>query len=205
MPQADGARKAITKIPARQSKRLRGWIAMVNFGLRARGKEATEWLHSIHGDAATGKKKSEIRKELGYATPEGAEDDADAMDPAEMGGASARFVGREHLSVEVTIDNPVLHGMPLAYLDGLSEMEFTATSQVAKGLVVVTRWEVYGKHSAELLGVPPTGRQVTLTGMTWIQFDEQLNPDGPGRVSRGLEAWTYWDLPSLVEQIGAQT
>ena len=95
--------------------------------------------------------------------------------------------------------------MPLTYLEGLSEMEFTATSQVAKHLAVVTRWEVYGKHSGELLGVPPTGRQVTLTGMTWIQFDEQLNPDGPGRTSRGLETWTYWDLPSLLEQIGAET
>jgi hypothetical protein len=203
MPQADAARKAITKIPVRQSKRLRGYNMMVNFGQRERGREATAWLHSIHGDEATGRQKSEIRQELGYAK-ESADDEAEAMDPAEMaGGVAARFVGREHLAVEVTIEDPVRHGMPLVYLNGLSEMEFTATSQVAKDKAVVTRWEVHGKHSGELLGVPPTGKEVTVTGMTWVAFDEQINPDGPGRLSRGLETWTYWDLPSLAEQIGA--
>ncbi len=205
MAQADGARKAITKIPMRQSKRLRGYNMMVNFGQRERGKETTAWLHAIHGDEATGRKKSEVRQELGYAT-ESADGEGEPMDPAEMaGGVAARFVGREHLAVKVTIEDPVQHGMPLAYLDGLSEMEFTATSQVAKDKAVVTRWEVHGKHSGELLGVPSSGRVVTLTGMTWVEFDEEINPDGPGRVSRALATWTYWDLPSLLEQIGAET
>jgi predicted ester cyclase len=95
--------------------------------------------------------------------------------------------------------------MPLTYLEGLSDIEFTATSQASKGKAVVTRWEVNGKHTGPLLGVAPTGKQVTITGMTMIKFDEEPHPEGAGRMSHALEEWTYWDLPALAEQIGATT
>jgi predicted ester cyclase len=204
MPQADEARKAITKIPVRQSKRLRGYNMMISLADRTRAKDTSIWLHSIHGDVATGMEKAKARVALGYGS-EGAEDDEEPMDLSAMeGGMSARFIGREHLAVTVTIEEPVRRGMPMTYLDSLSDIEFTATGQVAKDLAVVTRWEVNGKHTGELLGVPPSGRHVTLTGMTMVKFDEEIRTDGQGRASRALEEWTYWDLPSLAEQIGAK-
>src|SRR5687767_5527090 len=131
MLQADEARKAISKIPMRQSKRLRGYNMMIALADKMRAKETSIWLHTIHGDEATGMEKAKARIALGFAG-EGAEPDPDAMDPTEMEGMSARFIGREHLAVAVTIEEPPQRGMLRTYLDRLSEIEFTATGQMSK-------------------------------------------------------------------------
>jgi hypothetical protein len=35
-----------------------------------------------------------------------------------------------------------------------------------------------------------------------MAFDEKQNPDGSSE-AWATDEWTYWDLPSLMEQVGA--
>ena len=187
--QADEARKAILKLPARQPKRLRGYNALRAFWDRGKGKEVITWLHKVNGDEFTGRSKRAFREELGFADTSGDE------------GATARFADRRELEIEVHFENYARRAMELSYLDGLSDVEFTASSQLPKGDLVVVRWQVIGRHTGTLLGVPPTNEEVTITGMTMIKFDEQPRPEG-GRIAQATDEWTYWDLPALMQQLG---
>jgi predicted ester cyclase len=189
---ADKARKAFYELPPRQPRRLTGYNMVRALGDRARVRMTTVWLHELHGDPITGKTKRQYREELGY--------DKD-QEQVELERVLEKKLPPE-LEVEVTIENPNHRGMPLTYLEGLSDLEFTASSQTVKVDVVIIRWEVQGTHSATLLGVPPTGRHISLAGITWIAFEQTQNADLSNDV-RATDEWTYWDLPSLMEQIGA--
>jgi hypothetical protein len=103
--------------------------------------------------------------------------------------------GEAEQDPESPIAEPVEHGMPLLYLENgaLANVELTINSQVGRGPLVGNRWQVYAIHSGELLGVAPTRRELTISGVTLMAFDED----------RLVEQWTYWDLPGLLEQIGA--
>lgn len=58
--------------------------------------------------------------------------------------------------------------------------------------VVVVRWTMHGSHTGELLGIPPTGKQVTLTGITIYRLS-----DGKIVEERGEE-----DALGLMQQLG---
>jgi hypothetical protein len=187
---ADGARKALSELPGRQPKRLIRYNRVTAFRERAPARKATIWLHAVHGDPVMGRAKREYRKEFGYASEE--EDALKNLDPGQMA----------ELDVEVTIDNPTPRGMPRLYLAGMSDIEFKASSQTVVSNAVVSRWEIEGVHSGPLLGVPATGTRISLTGITWLAFEREQNPDGSTR-AWATDEWTYWDLPSLMQQIGA--
>jgi hypothetical protein len=198
MPQADEARKAIVELPARMPKRLRGHLALLAYGERKKKQHTTMWLHAVHGDPITGKEKRLARRELGFGRGEvGGEVEAD---PEEMGGADPKDVDVSEFNIDLKIENPTQHTMPRTFLDGLSEVEFTATSQAVRDDFVVTRWEVIGTHSNELLGVPATGASITIAGITMLKFAEQRRPEG-GRDVWATDEWTYWDLESLIGQL----
>jgi predicted ester cyclase len=57
---------------------------------------------------------------------------------------------------------------------------------------VATRWTARGTHRGDFNGIPPTGRESTVTGIT---ID---------RVSNGqiTESWTNWDTFGLLKQLG---
>lgn len=60
---------------------------------------------------------------------------------------------------------------------------FTVEQQLAEGDLVTTRWTVRGTHKEELLGIPPTGKRLTVGGITITRIRD-------GKVQEG---WTYWD------------
>jgi predicted ester cyclase len=190
MFQADEARRLLTTLPARQPKRLIGFNKLQNYTERTKARETITWLHVVNRHELTGLSKKEAREALGYTDA-----DADAI-------GSQRFLGREELEIEVEIEGFTRRAMDLSYLDGLSDVEFTAISQVTKRDSVVTRWEVNGVHTGTMLGIAPTHRPVTITGMTMLMFTEEVRP-GRGRLARATDEWTYWDVPSLLKQLGA--
>ncbi len=49
---------------------------------------------------------------------------------------------------------------------GLPDVEVVSEDMIAEGDQVVVRWRAQGTHTGGLLGIPPTGKQVTLTGIT---------------------------------------
>jgi len=64
---------------------------------------------------------------------------------------------------------------------------------VAEGDLVAGPWTATGTHRGELMGVPPTGRSITVTGM------------GMDRVRNGqiVESWANYDSLGMLTQIGA--
>jgi hypothetical protein len=187
--QADEARKALTRLPAKLPRRLFGYNQLKGFTERTRARETLRWLHALNGDPIIGKTKREFRAELGY-------------DVEQDEGLARMKVDKKELDIDVVIEDFARHGMEMFYLEGLSDTEFTASSQLSKDARVVTRWEVTGLHAGTILGMPPTRRSLTITGMTMMTFSEERKPEG-GRVMRATDEWTYWDLPGLMEQIGA--
>jgi steroid delta-isomerase-like uncharacterized protein len=66
-------------------------------------------------------------------------------------------------------------------------------SQVAEGEQVATRWTCRGTHKGEFQGIPPTGKAITMRGITIFRF-------GNGKM---IEGWTQPDVFSLFQQLGA--
>jgi len=76
-----------------------------------------------------------------------------------------------------------------AFPDGRWAIE----DQVAEGDKVATRWSFTGTHQGELMGVAPTGKQVTTSGMVIDRIVE-------GKI---VEEWEEWDALGLMQQLGA--
>jgi steroid delta-isomerase-like uncharacterized protein len=64
---------------------------------------------------------------------------------------------------------------------------------VAEGDLVVVRWTIRGTHEGEWRGVAPTGKPVTVTGMTIHRVVD-------GKIA---EAWAEEDWLGVMQQIGA--
>jgi steroid delta-isomerase-like uncharacterized protein len=73
------------------------------------------------------------------------------------------------------------------------DMQLTVEDQVAERDKVVTRWRGEMTHTGELGGVAPTGRRVTITGITIDRFED-------GKI---VEAWRSMDTLGLLRATGA--
>jgi steroid delta-isomerase-like uncharacterized protein len=80
-----------------------------------------------------------------------------------------------------------------SYLAGFPDGTITIDEQLAEGDLVATRWTGRGTHKGELMGVPPTGKQVTVSGITISRVKN-------GKV---VEEWSNWDTLGLLQQLGA--
>jgi SnoaL-like polyketide cyclase len=189
---ADEARRIVMNIPRRIPMPVNALLAIEKRRSRLVAEETTKWLHNVNGDPRLGRTKMEIRKEI--FRKEG--------DEGEGEGSAAGATMLSLSTVEVTIEDPPSTGMPRSFLEGLSDVELTIAHQVAHLPKVATRWDVHGTHTGTLLGRPATGEGVTVTGVTIVTFAEALDAEGkPGYTAS--EEWTCWDLPAVLQQIGA--
>ena len=78
------------------------------------------------------------------------------------------------------------------YRTAFPDVQMTIEDQVAEGDRVVTRWTARGTHQGELFGIDPTGKQVTITGVTIDRFSG-------GKI---VESWDTWDTFGLMQQLG---
>jgi predicted ester cyclase len=58
---------------------------------------------------------------------------------------------------------------------------------------VVNRFAARGTHNGTLLGLAPTGKQVTVTGIGMSRF-------AGGKI---MEEWTNYDVLGMLQQLGA--
>ena len=79
-----------------------------------------------------------------------------------------------------------------AYRDAFPDLRMTIELQVAEGDYVTTRWSARGTHQGDLMGMPATGKEATVTGITVDQIVD-------GRI---VESWTNWDTLGLMQQLG---
>jgi len=75
-----------------------------------------------------------------------------------------------------------------AFPDG----HFTIDDIIAEGDKVVTRWTFTGTHKGELMGIPPTDKQATVTGIDIIRI-------ASGKI---VEGWTNMDTLGFMQQLG---
>lgn len=78
------------------------------------------------------------------------------------------------------------------YRTAFPDIHFTIEDQVAEGDKVVTRWSSSGTHKGELMGIAPTGKRATVTGISIDRFSG----------GKQVEDWTNWDALGLMQQLG---
>ena len=107
---------------------------------------------------------------------------------------------REILSDDFVIHAPDDHHgvdglleMVAPFKTAVPDMKVTIDAQFADGDYVTTRFRAQGAHHGELFGTPPTGREVTVHGIT-------LSRCSGGRIA---EEWELVDAVGLLGQVGA--
>lgn len=73
------------------------------------------------------------------------------------------------------------------------DMKITIEDVLVDGEKAAVRFRMRGTHSGEILGVGPTGRQVTGTGMDVLRF----------RGEKIIEHWGEFDTLGMMQQLGA--
>ena len=74
------------------------------------------------------------------------------------------------------------------------DFTFTVEDQLTQGERVCTRWAWNGTHKGDFMGIPATGKQVTMTGTTVFRCQED------GKIAEG---WWQYDRLGLLAQLGA--
>ena len=86
-----------------------------------------------------------------------------------------------------------LKEMVEGYRNALSGLRVTIDQQFTDGDYVTTRYTVTGTHDGDLMGTPPSGKDVAFTGITVSRCES-------GRIA---EEWEITDVVGLLGQIGA--
>ena len=95
---------------------------------------------------------------------------------------SPNFVGHDPVSPEDSRGPEGVKEFAMMYRNAFPDVQLSVEDQVAEGDMVVTRWTASGTHREEFLGVPPTGSQITMSG---IEFDRVID----GKID---EAWVSY-------------
>jgi steroid delta-isomerase-like uncharacterized protein len=72
-----------------------------------------------------------------------------------------------------------------------SKIRVTVHDTIAEGDRVCVRWSCSMTHTGDSLGMPPTGKQIAITGISIIRVAD-------GQMAEG---WQNWDMLGLMEQI----
>jgi steroid delta-isomerase-like uncharacterized protein len=105
---------------------------------------------------------------------------------------------------QIVTEDYVLHPEGIRGADGLREMvegyraafadlSLTVEHQFTEGDYVATRYTLRGRHDGELMGTPPSGNTIEVTGLTISRCRD-------GRIE---EEWELVDVQGLLSQIGA--
>ena len=78
------------------------------------------------------------------------------------------------------------------FFTGLPDLKFIVDDTISEGDKLVVYWTINGTHRGEFLGVPPTNKRVSFTGIT-------INQIANGKI---LESTVIWDGLGLMKQFG---
>jgi steroid delta-isomerase-like uncharacterized protein len=99
-------------------------------------------------------------------------------DPADGGD----YTGREGAKAQIQV-----------FRTAFPDLNMTIDDIIESGDEVAVRWTARGTHRGDLMGLAPTGVQVTTTGISIDRFED-------GKV---VESWSNWDTLGLMRQLGA--
>ena len=72
------------------------------------------------------------------------------------------------------------------------DIHFTIEDQIAEGDRVMARWTAHATHKGVFQGIPPTGKQGVVTGMTIYRVAND----------KVVEGWTNVDELGMMQQLG---
>jgi predicted ester cyclase len=79
------------------------------------------------------------------------------------------------------------------YLGAFPDARVRIDRIIGEGDLVAASFTITGTHHGEFRGIPPTGRQVTVTGISILRVEQGLI----------VERWSEADFLGLLQQIGA--
>lgn len=103
------------------------------------------------------------------------------------------YVGHFAATPEPVCGHSALRAFASHYFTAFPDLSFSIDDLVTQDNKVVVRWSARGTHRGPLMGLPPTGKAATTSGM-WIH-----------RVANGriAEQWGVFDTLGLLQQLGA--
>ena len=78
------------------------------------------------------------------------------------------------------------------YRGAFPDLHLTIEDEITEGDRIVTRFTGRGTHRGSLMGIPPTGKRVTITAIDILRFEN-------GRIA---EHWGNQDLLGMMRQLG---
>jgi steroid delta-isomerase-like uncharacterized protein len=111
--------------------------------------------------------------------------------------ATAELFAPDAVLHDVAVARPALGRAQIAevyrrHLVAIPDTQVRVERLVAEDDMVVAEWTLRGTHQGRLLGIPASGRTVTITGVSLIRFRDSV-PAADTRV---------WDFAGLLRQIG---
>lgn len=73
----------------------------------------------------------------------------------------------------------------------LPDIKYTVDDMIEDGDKLVARWSAKGTHKGEFMGIPPTGKQVTFSGIEIIRVED----------GKAVEEWEELDRAGLMQQL----
>lgn len=109
--------------------------------------------------------------------------------------------GKLNLFSELTTDRYVDHALPSgmtpqqsigAFRAGFPDMRVTVDDVLGEGDQAVVRYTIHATHTGSFYGIPPTGKAVTMTGISIYRLVG-------GKLA---ESWVQYDQFGLMQQLG---
>jgi steroid delta-isomerase-like uncharacterized protein len=91
------------------------------------------------------------------------------------------------------LDKPGVHAFYEALVAAFPENRLEVHEIIGTDDRLACRYTLTGRHEGDFMGVPPTGRQIALPGITILHF----------RDGTCVERWAYADTLGLLVQLGA--
>jgi steroid delta-isomerase-like uncharacterized protein len=104
---------------------------------------------------------------------------------------SPNLVG--HFSGMPPVDIDMHRQFGLGTFSAFPDLKRPVEDLVAEGDKVVARWTSTGTHDGEFMGIPPTGKRVTTSGITIFRLEG-------GKI---VEEWSESDMLGMMQQVGA--
>ena len=78
------------------------------------------------------------------------------------------------------------------FVGAFPDMHLTVEDLIAEGDMVVARWTLRGTHQGASLGMPPTGKQFAMPGVSIVRLSD----------GKSVEQWVVHDQLGMLQQLG---
>lgn len=99
----------------------------------------------------------------------------------------------DHTSPPGMNDLNALHGIFNLFTAAFPDLELDIPRAIVDGSSVAYLYTISGTHTGEFMGIPASGKEINIKGMTMLAMED----------GKCAQAWGVMDLLSLMQQIGA--